>query len=136
MNAGVSMYTLQRISQSEEGTFGQFLDPAGNQLCVTCEPSPDSDHPCVPSGIYQCIPHNGTEWKNVWEITGVPGRTAILIHAGNDDADTAGCVCVGTSFGWIGTSQAVMESLNALNKLRSCLPNNFILSIMDVEITQ
>lgn len=126
------MYTLQRQSQSAEGTFGILYDPSGTQLCVTCEPPPDVGHPCIPEGIYQCIPHNGAHWKNVWEITDVPGRTAILIHAGNYEGNTEGCVCVGTNFGWIGTKQAVMESLNALNKLRSMLPNNFILSIIDV----
>lgn len=126
------VYILQRLNQSEEGTFGTFSDPSGTQLCVTCEPPPDGDHPCIPAGTYQCIPHNGAKWQNVWEITNVPGRTAILIHAGNTDSNTEGCVCVGTSFGWLGTNQAVMESLNALNKLRSCLPSSFIISILDI----
>jgi len=130
--SGVALYTLQRISQSDEGTFGQFFDPAGNQLCVTVEPPPNAEHSCIPSGFYQCIPHNGDKWKNVWEVTGVPNRTDILIHAGNTDSNTEGCICVGTSFGWIGTQQAVMQSINALNKLRSTLPESFILSIMDV----
>lgn len=133
---GVMLYTLQRISQSEEGTFGILYDPAGTQLCVTCEPPPDVAHPCIPAGMYKCIPHNGDRWKNVWEISGVPGRSSILIHAGNTDADTEGCVCVGTSFGWEGTTQAVMESVNALNKLRNLLPQSFNISILDMENPQ
>ncbi len=126
------MYSLQRISQSEEGTFGQLLDPTGKILCLTCEPPPDAEHPCIPAGVYNCIPHNGNEWKNVWEVTNVPGRSDILIHAGNTDHDTLGCIVVGTGFGWIGTQQAVMQSLQALNMLRNTLPQTFILSILDI----
>lgn len=125
------MYTLQRISQSEEGTFGVLKDDNGIQLCVTCEPSPAKDHPCVPAGTYHCIPHNGVKWKNVWKVANVPGRSDILIHAGNTDIDTLGCIVVGKSFGWIGTQQAVMESLITLNLLRNLLPSEFDLTIID-----
>lgn len=124
-------YTLTRISQSDEGTFGTLTDLDGIQLCVTCEPPPDVQHPCIPAGTYHCIPHNGQHWKNVWEITNVPGRSDILIHAGNLDKDTLGCVVVGISFGWIGTQQAVLQSLTALNKLRNLLPDEFEIEIIE-----
>ncbi len=123
--------TLTRISQSNEGTFGMMDDEDGNQLCVTIEPPPDIQHPCIPAGIYDCIPHNGERWKHVWEITNVPGRSSILIHAGNTDADTRGCVVVGTKVGELNGNQAVLESLNALNKLRAELPDNFTITITD-----
>jgi hypothetical protein len=124
-------YTLTRISQSSEGTFGLFTDPTGLQLCVTCEPPPDTDHPCIPAGTYQVIPHNSPAHPNTWEISNVPGRTAILIHNGNTDADTLGCVVVGKSFGWIGTQQAIMESDVTLGMLQQTLPQNFSLNIVE-----
>ena len=126
------MYILSRLRQDEQGTFGELCGPDGRHLCVTVEPPPTGDHPCIPHGTYNCIPHNGDHWKNVWEITNVPGRTAILIHAGNTDTDTEGCVVVGTTFGEIGTQEAVLHSLDALNMLRSTLPDSFILSVLDI----
>lgn len=124
-------YVLVRISQSDDGTMGQLFDESGDQLCVTIEPSPDEAHPCIPAGTYHCIPHNGEHWKNVWEITNVPDRAAILIHAGNSEKDTLGCVVVGTGFGFVGTHHGMTESLRALNKLRAILPNEFDLQIKE-----
>lgn len=124
-------YTLTRISQSEDGTFGTLSDESGVQLCVTCEPSPDEAHPCIPAIKYRCIPHNGEHWKNVWEVANVPGRSAILIHAGNSEKDTLGCIVVGTGFGFIGTHRGVTESLRALNKLRAMLPEEFDFEIKE-----
>lgn len=131
---GVMLYTLIRTKQDEQGTFGELYAPDGTKLCVTVEPPPTGDHPCIPSGMYNCIPHNGDHWKNVWEITDVPGRSAILIHAGNfGDKDTQGCVVVGTTIGAIGDHEAVLQSLVALNKLRSVLPDKFMLSVLNPE---
>lgn len=128
---GITYYTLQRLSQSDEGTFGALIDPLGMQLCVTCEPPADGDHPCIPTGVYIVIPHNSPAHPNTWEISDVPNRTAILIHNGNTDADTLGCVVVGTAFGWIGNQRAVLQSDAALAKLRNVLPSTFNINIIN-----
>lgn len=136
-------YTLTRFSQSDEGTFGTLEDESGKQLCITAEPPPEGEHPCIPEGTYYFQPHNGEHWKHVWEATNVPGRSNILIHAGNvpvpytddngvDHWETKGCIMVGKSIGWIGTHQAVTESVSALNYLRTVLPDNFTMTIKGV----
>lgn len=136
MNGGVSFYVLQRVSQSEEGTFGVFFDPLGTQLCVTCEPPPDVEHPCIPEGTYNFSIYESPTKGQVWITQEVPARTNIEIHIGNTDADTLGCICVGTTFGWIGTQQAVTESVAAMTKLRAQLPPRFYLTVKDVQSSE
>lgn len=132
---GVSLYAIQRDSESIEGTFGTFYDPTGKILCYTCELPWQNNAPStsrIPSGIYSCIPHNSPKHPHTWEIANVPNRTEILIHNGNTIADSNGCILIGTSEGWLGTQMAVLNSMSALNMLRDTLPDTFSLSILDI----
>lgn len=57
---------------------------------------------CIPSGTYKFVPHGWEKnsrfsKKKVWEIVGVQGREAILIHVGNTVHDVEGCIAVGTN---------------------------------------
>jgi hypothetical protein len=124
-------YELTRISQSDEGTFGLLKDENGTQLCVTCEPPKDREHPCIPVGKYSVIPHNSPKHPHTWELLNVPGRTEILIHPGNTIRDTEGCILVGTSFGWLESGQCITESVRAMNKLRDILPDSFEIDIIE-----
>jgi hypothetical protein len=124
-------YTINRIAQSEEGTFGTFLDENNNRLALTCEPPADADHPCIPAGTYAVVPHNSLGHPNTWEITNVPNRTEILIHNGNTIKDTLGCILVGDSFGELDGISCVLNSDATLNKLRAELPSDFSLTIID-----
>lgn len=119
---------LTRDYQDLTGTHGQMsLD--GEILCFTLEePWRDNQKKisCIPKGIYQCVPHNGAHFKNVWHVTGVQNRDAILIHAGNTLADTEGCILVGQ----VRTEGGVGQSQAALKKLREILPDNFALEVL------
>jgi len=117
-------FTLHRQPSTPDGTFGQIFRN-GEQQCVTCEP--EIPFPC---GMYLCIPHDGPKFKNVWEITGIPGHSAVLIHNGNTEDDTKLCVCVGSTYGRIDGKMAVVDSVNTLNKLRLSWPKYFNLSVM------
>lgn len=133
---GVIIYTLQRLEQSDTGTFGTLSDTAGTVLCHTCELPPNDNHPdtsCIPSGFYTAIPHNSATHPNTWEISNVPGRSNILIHSGNVIADSKGCLLVGLTEGWIGDQKAVLSSMAAMNKLRDILPDTFTISILDID---
>lgn len=116
---------LVRTASSEEGTFG-VLHNDQRPLCVTCElPTP------IPAGIYDCIPHNGERFQNVWEITKVPGHSAVLIHNGNTIDDTHLCVLVGKAYEKIHGKQGITNSVLTLNELRGKLPPTFKLSIIN-----
>ena len=126
---------LTRLRSSETGTFGE-MRIGGELLCVTCEDPWNNNQPrisCIPAGEYTCIPHNSLKYQNVWEVTNVPGRTAILIHNGNTIRDTEGCILVGNDFGTVEHLPAVTNSRATLDKLRKVLPDNFILVIKDVD---
>jgi len=119
---------LHRVHQSDKGTFGALVGNA--PLCVTLEDPWNNNKrgiSCIPAGVYKCVPHNGTKFKDVWILEDVPGRSAILIHAGNSIADTSGCILVGRSF----NAHTIASSRNALDFLRAVLPDRFEIEIID-----
>lgn len=107
---------------------------AGSLLLYTLEDRwCDNQHgvSCIPDGAYRCIPHgweanSPVRMKRTWEITNVPGRSAILVHAGNRDTDTEGCVLVG-----MGVYNGVLtSSVTAMEELRELIgANPFTLTI-------
>lgn len=130
--------TLKRISQGPGGTFGVLLNDQF-PLCTTCEPNWNDNLPgddqtppsCIPAGVYTCIPHDSQKHPNVWEISNVQGRTAILIHEGNTTKDTEGCVLAGNGFNIFGQVPGVINSDDTISKLRKILPPTFTLEIIN-----
>lgn len=122
---------LHRVCSSPKGTFG-VLVLNDIPLCVTCE-DPWNDNKrnisCIPKGTYLCRDFSGTKYRNVWEVTGVPGRSAILIHQGNTISHTEGCILVGRGFNNVGDVPMVTDSRLTLDMLRTVLPDEFYLTI-------
>lgn len=124
---------IHRSIQNEHGTFG-ILSLEGKPLCVTLELSWKQNKAkvsCIPEGFYNCIPHTGPKFSNVWRLLNVPGRDSILIHAGNTVDDIQGCILVGLSFGELKGGPAVLHSMDALEMLRRKLPKEFTLQVID-----
>jgi hypothetical protein len=118
---------LQRGKEDTHGMRG-VLQHMDKTLCYTLE-EPWRDNrkqvSCIPPGTYKCFPHDGAHFKDVWQVLDVPGRSAILIHAGNTLADTQGCILVG-----LGVSpNGITKSQLALKKLRELLPDRFTLEV-------
>lgn len=128
----MTAYTLHRGHSSSEGTFG-ILYRDSRPLCVTCE-DPWLDNAvgksCIPSGRYRVKAFSGIRYQNVWEITGVPGRSAILIHHGNTINDTRGCVLVGRGFATLNGLPSITDSVATLTMLRRELPKEFWLTVV------
>lgn len=125
-------YILNRQPSTPDGTFGALTDADGNKICVTCElPWLDNEprKSCIPLGVYPCIPHNSMAHPDTWEVTNVPGRSEILLHNGNIDTQSAGCILVGDSFGTLNGKPAVLNSVATLKKLRGILPDKFQLTV-------
>lgn len=117
---------LVRRPSIPDGTFGRMLRD-GQEICLTCEPE-------IPflAGTYLCIPHTGSEFQNVWEISGIVGHTAVLIHNGNTKKDTKLCVLVGNIYGQVDGLKAVLNSKSTLDRLRATLPSTFYLRVYAV----
>jgi|SRR5271154_4615941 len=132
MNGTLPNYTLAREASSNNGTMGEILNPDGSHLCYTVERpwlNNASDQSCIPAGTYACVPHNSPDHPGTWELENVPGRSAILIHNGNTEKDSLGCIIVGATQGTLNGFPAVLNSNTTLAMLRQTLPSNFMLTI-------
>jgi hypothetical protein len=127
-------YTLVREPSANNGTLGELLDPSDTHICYTCELpwlNNTPDQSCIPCGTYTCVPHNSQEHPNVWELANVPGRSGVLIHNGNTEKDSLGCIIVGSVKGTLNGLPAVLNSDVTLNALRQKLPQQFSLVIQN-----
>lgn len=122
-----SSLTIDRKPSCKDGTFG-ILSIDEIPQCLTLEPV-ISD---IPDGEYKCIPHNSPKHPNVWEITNVPGHTAILLHNGNTVDDSEGCVLVGQGYANINSRRGVTNSNITLNNLRQILPTFFNITFRSI----
>jgi len=125
--------TLERTHYGEYGTFGILYDE-DVPLCLTLEDpwkNNKKGESCIPVGWYDCVPHNGTRFKNTWKLENVPGRSAIVIHAGNTQEDTRGCILVGRKIGSLEDGPAILESRAAMSFLRDYLSVTFNLEIKE-----
>ncbi len=97
---------------------GVLIDKIGLPVLCTLE-NPWLDNEvgisCIPNGEYLCQKVNSPRYKDVFEVKDVENRTHILIHAGNTEKDTRGCILVGEKFGFLDSVPAVLNSRNTLN---------------------
>lgn len=114
---------LTRIKTSDSGTFGRLT--VGSLVLATGElPDRGNAHgiSSIPAGTYVCKRIISPKFGSVYEITGVPDRTHVLIHAGNFCGDRAkgyksdveGCCILGQLIGKIEGQDAVTSSAGAL----------------------
>lgn len=125
-------YHLERKIYSSSAILGIWYDHNKKELCRTLE-NPWIRNiikiSCIPEGKYQCKKFTGKKYKDVWIINDVNRRSYILIHNGNLEKHTQGCVLVGSNWGFLQDELAVLNSRKTLDKLRSILPNEFELEI-------
>ncbi len=121
---------LYRTKQDIHGTHGYITDENGHFLCNTIELpwfNNEKNISCVPEGTYACVPHvKSTNMQLCWELKDVPNRTGILIHTGNTEDDSLGCIIVGLR----ANVQGVLDSKLALEQLHKKLPTEFSLEII------
>jgi len=114
---------LHRTEESADGIFGVMTDEFGNQICATLEHAFDSGlgngtfSPKVPPGTYTCIKgqHQLAHMSHpfvTYMLQNVPNHTNILIHMGNYNSDSDGCILVGE----IRSGNAITNSVVTLNK--------------------
>jgi len=89
---------------------------------------------CIPPGEYLCTRTKSPKFGNVFQVSNVPDRDNILIHAGNTTADTNGCIIPGLSVGYLKEARAVLQSKAAIAALYQKLIgiNFFTLNISEI----
>lgn len=120
--------TLTRYQSDPARTFG-FMRLPDSWGCYTLENPWRRNEPfvsCIPAGDYKLKLRqspivqraSGGEFDYGFEVTGVPGRTFIMLHPGNWVHDTEGCILVGAEpqmmgeHGWgIPNSRAAFREL-------------------------
>ena len=122
---------LIRNCTSNHGTEGRIWHSEGFICCTMELPWRDnqSNISCIPLGDYWVEPWSSKRFGNVYHVCDVPGRTYILLHAGNLAGDasmgfkthSAGCILPGKYHGVYDKQRAVMCSRPAVTKLRNLI---------------
>jgi len=130
---------LKRVWRNESATYGVLIDDV--PFAVTLELPwkwNKQNLSCIPEGRYFCKRIISPRFGKVPEVTDVPGRSHILIHTGNIDADTKGCIIIGEQFENIFLKNkwwnAILQSRKAFKELTKRTAKNkdgFWLEIVD-----
>ena len=143
---------LQRERSTDEGTPGR-LTGMGVDFCTLELPwrdlngdgIGDPQMSCITPGEYQCAWHESPHHGWVYEVTGVKGRSHILIHSANFAGDTLkgwqsqllGCIALGLRHGvipnkWNKAQRAVISSKAAMVQFHELMRTDpFMLTIAD-----
>ena len=109
---------LSRFCHHPEGTLG-VIRLEGEEFWTVERPW-DMNKPfvsCIPEGAYFMKRRDSPKFGNTWHITDVPGRTHILIHAGNYPENFSGCIGLGDSL--MGDRIAVSSSRKAVSRFEA-----------------
>lgn len=102
---------LLRDPSTEQGTLGLLVCGDDGALTLhTIEPPWRDNRPnrsCIPVGAYEVVPHRSPRYGACYLVADVPGRSHILVHAGNVGGDrdlgfhthTLGCLLPGLARG-------------------------------------
>ena len=128
-----------RVHSSKVGTFGVLL-LNGMPIGVTGEQDWEDNKKevsCIPVGQYLCKRVNTPHHGDTFEVTGVPGRSAILFHKGNLPLEhSQGCILVAEQFEQLNGKEAVLASAKGYGEFMDKLvgENNFVLNIIEIKI--
>jgi hypothetical protein len=130
------MLTLLRVGSSDHGTFGVLRDGA-IPFAVTMEPPWSNNEQrvsCIPPGLYTCKRVVSPKFGETFEVTGVPGRSHILFHAGNTLDDTEGCIMVAEEFGGTDMLPIIVSSKRGYGEFmaKQISKDAFEIEVMDI----
>lgn len=125
--------TLHRFSKGKNQTIGKLY--YGNVECYTLElPYKNNSRniSCIPVGVYNVERRYSSKYKYHFHVLDVPDRSLILIHHGNFNTQTRGCILVGNDIADINSDGAVdvVNSKATMRMLLSELPEKFRLRIL------
>lgn len=110
----------------------------GEPLCLSLELPWKDNKPnisCIPEKeyvgrkTYNRMSNGGARFPTCIELLDVPDRAGILIHPGNTELNTQGCILPGLTFGTIYNLPAVLQSRKALERWLGLLKDGEIFSL-------
>jgi len=112
---------LERFAYHPEGTLGYLYLPNGTTLATVEKQWAGNaqNKSCIPEGVYRCQPFSGSKYKDVYEITEVPERSAILFHSANWPHQLQGCIAPGLKLTPAKNGLGVMNSRAAMEVLKA-----------------
>jgi hypothetical protein len=128
--------TLKLIRQEfrEDGIFSELRDESGKVLAHTLEHS----YNCMPKlydGEFTCVRgihrlHNLVPFET-FMVSDVKGHAGILMHPGNWNKDSDGCILVGLGIAQSNQGQMLTQSLQAFTEIMDLLKglDSFILIV-------
>lgn len=130
--------TITRDKLQEAQTIGTLVlkDDEGNKLfsCKTLELpwlNNKKNESCIPLGNYKVSLRQSAKYNKHYHIQDVPGRSFVLIHIGNFNTQTKGCILVGEKLADLNADgcKDVTNSKATLQKLLKIAPEGFDLEI-------
>ena len=121
---------LERTAYTDMGVFGRMAWDSGS--CLTVEEvwrHNARGNSCIPIGTYRVQRGRFPKHGEAFEVQGVPGRTAILIHAGNTIDDIEGCIATGDRLGCLNGKWAVMDSRQAYARFMAAMAAHDVLTL-------
>ena len=139
---------ILRNKSTEQGTFGRLV--AAGYACATLELQWRDNRnglSCIPAGEYRCWygrsparKSSAYRLEDPHYVSGVPGRSGVLIHSGNFAGATdkgfkshvLGCILLGKYTGRINGQRAVLASKPAVREFEQAMNRQpFILKIVE-----
>lgn len=120
---------LRRINETKEQTQG-ILEATGIEKKFTTIELPWKNNAkrisCIPTGTYTVKRRWSKKLGHHFHLTDVPNRELILIHVGNYNEQTQGCILVGNDFKDINNDNVIdiTESRSATFELLRKLPHH------------
>lgn len=128
--------TLLRVTENIWGTPGVLFENP-DFMVTTMERGWADNHPdtsCIPVGKYSGKRINSPHFGNTFQLA-VDGRDNILLHKGNWQTDSKGCILVGSGFALLNGQEAItgagdgfahfLEYLKADNEFELTIKNAF-----------
>ncbi len=132
----ISTVYVRRQQQHGKTTLGKLTINGITKSWFVLEPGgPDSEtagsDQRIKAGTYQILPYSSKKYSGVYELQKIPGRSKILIHAGNYHENTESCLMPGKNWGVSEEKHYyVTDSKKALKEIFSAIESSTLISVI------
>ena len=120
--AGIRSLVLRRFHHGPDRTYGALIGAEGPFIFTLELPWRGNERrvSCIPAGSWLVTRHRSPKHGETF-LVNVPGRTGILFHSGNTEADTLGCILTATTFDPVKGINGAVDSKRAFAELMATL---------------